>query len=277
VTGPEIISLAGRQGRRCTHIRRCSLPAPFATFASIVANAGKAAGRVRTVISEPRLFAGRFDCGHEPNRLRDLRKLRGRRKAFQRRPERGVGVGVASASAVKLGEGERLWRTSSRPIARPGPRSAKPSTPWKPPSPTRKLSPPALATPHIGRVRERTISRRRSKQAFAEELKKTAAISAHSPELGERARAVLEARKAFCLARLEEAFAEHALAETANDSASGTEDEALMAICEHRCSSLEEAALRAEYLADSRIDLQTENIDALLASFLPEGEELTEI
>jgi len=131
-------------------------------------------------------------------------------------------------------------------------------------------------TPYRARQRKDDIAEE-IEQDFAEEPKKTAAISALSPELGERARAVLEARKAFCLARLEEAFAEHALAETAYDSASGAEDEALMAICEHRCSSLEEAAIRAEYLADSRIDLQTENIDALLASFLPEGEELAEI
>jgi hypothetical protein len=36
---------------------------------------------------------------------------------------------------------------------------------------------------------------------FAEELEKTATISALSPALGEQARAVLEARKAFCLSR----------------------------------------------------------------------------
>jgi len=108
---------------------------------------------------------------------------------------------------------------------------------------------------------------------FAAELKKTATISALSPALGEQARAVLEARKAFCVARLEEAFADHSLAETAYNSASNAEDEALMAICEHRCSSLEEAAIRAKYLGDFPVDLQTEHIDALFASFLPEGED----
>jgi hypothetical protein len=106
---------------------------------------------------------------------------------------------------------------------------------------------------------------------FVEELEKTATISALSPALGEQARAVLEARKADCLARLEEAFADHSLAETAYDSANGVEDDALMAICAHRCASLEEAAIRAKYLVDSRVDLQTEHIDALLVSFLPEG------
>jgi aminopeptidase N len=107
---------------------------------------------------------------------------------------------------------------------------------------------------------------------FAAELKRTATISALSPALGEQALAVLEARKAFCVARLEEAFADHSLAETAYNSASNAEDEALMAICEHRCSSLEEAAIRAKYLGDFPVDLQTEHIDALFASFLPEGE-----
>src|SRR5271157_174057 len=40
-------------------------------------------------------------------RLRDLRKLRRRRKSCERWPERGVGVGVAAGRAVKFGERER--------------------------------------------------------------------------------------------------------------------------------------------------------------------------
>jgi hypothetical protein len=39
---------------------------------------------------------------------------------------------------------------------------------------------------------------------FAEEIEKTATISALSPDLGQQTRAVLEARKAFCLADLDE-------------------------------------------------------------------------
>ena len=37
----------------------------------------------------------------------NLRKLRRRRKPFQRRPERGVGVGVAASRAIELGERQR--------------------------------------------------------------------------------------------------------------------------------------------------------------------------
>jgi hypothetical protein len=55
---------------------------------------------VHAVFAEPRLFAGRFDCGHKPNRLRDVRKLRRRQKARQCRPERGMGVGVAAVSVA---------------------------------------------------------------------------------------------------------------------------------------------------------------------------------
>jgi hypothetical protein len=107
--------------------------------------------------------------------------------------------------------------------------------------------------------------------AYAAELEKTAAISALSPEIGRQARALLEARKAFCLSRLDEVFADHAIAEATWNGAREAEDDAIMAICEHRCSSLEEAAIRARYLASPTIDLQTEHVDALLASFLPEG------
>jgi hypothetical protein len=97
-----------------------------------------------------------------------------------------------------------------------------------------------------------------------------------SPALGEQARAVLEARKAFCLARLEEAFADHAIAEAACNEASAAEDDAVTAICAHRCASLEEVAIKCRYLLrDSPIkdEIQAEHYDALLGSFLsgPEG------
>jgi hypothetical protein len=84
---------------------------------------------------------------------------------------------------------------------------------------------------------------------FAEELEKTATISALSPALGEQARAVLEARKADCLARLDEAFTGYAIAETAYNAASAAEDDAVTAICAHRCATLEEVAIKSISLA----------------------------
>ena len=115
---------------------------------------------------------------------------------------------------------------------------------------------------------------------FAEELEKTATISALSPALGEQARAVLEARKAFCLARLDEAFADHAIAEAAYNDASAAEDDAVTAICAHRCATLEEVAIKCQYLLrDSPIkdEIQTEHYDALLGSFLSEAEGLADV
>jgi hypothetical protein len=110
---------------------------------------------------------------------------------------------------------------------------------------------------------------------YAKEIGKTATISALSPALGERARAVLEARKAFCLARLDEAFAGYAIAETAYNAASAAEDDAVTAICAHRCATIEEVATKVRYLLrDSPIkdEIQTEHYDALLGSFLSETE-----
>jgi hypothetical protein len=114
----------------------------------------------------------------------------------------------------------------------------------------------------------------------AKEIGKTATISALSPALGEQARAVLEARKAFCLARLDEAFAGYAIAEAAYNSASAAEDDAVTAICAHRCATLEEVAIKCRYLLrDSPIkdEIQTEHYDALLGSFLSEAEGLADV
>jgi hypothetical protein len=114
----------------------------------------------------------------------------------------------------------------------------------------------------------------------AKEIGKTATISALSPALGEQARAVLEARKTFCLARLDEAFADHAIAESAYNAASAAEDDAVTAICAHRCATLEEVAIKCRYLLrDSPIkdEIQTEHYDALFGSFLSEAEGLDDV
>jgi hypothetical protein len=110
---------------------------------------------------------------------------------------------------------------------------------------------------------------------FAEELEKTATIAALSPALGEQARAVLKARKAFCLARLDEVFAGFAIAEAAYNAASAAEDDAVTAICAHRCATIGETTIKLRYLLrDSPIkdEIQPEHYDALFASFLPETE-----
>jgi hypothetical protein len=91
---------------------------------------------------------------------------------------------------------------------------------------------------------------------FAEEIEKTATLTALSPELGERGRAVLETRKAACLARLDEVFADHMVAEEAWQETCNADEDALMAICAHRCASMEELATKVRYLAglDSQLE-----------------------
>lgn len=109
---------------------------------------------------------------------------------------------------------------------------------------------------------------------YAKETEKTATIAALSPALGEQARAVLEARKAFCLARLDEVAA-HSVAEAVYNAASAAEDDAIIAICAHRCATLEEIAIKCQYLLrDSPIknEIQMEHYEAFLGSFLSEAE-----
>ena len=93
---------------------------------------------------------------------------------------------------------------------------------------------------------------------------------------GEQAQAVLEARKAFCLARLDEVFAGYAIAETAYNAASAAEDDAVTAICASRCATLEEVAVKCQICLRGTIkdEIQTEHYDALLGSFLSEAEDI---
>jgi hypothetical protein len=106
---------------------------------------------------------------------------------------------------------------------------------------------------------------------FESEVRKLNRLLELSPELGAAACDRLAQERDACRARLEEVFADYRVVEDAYDNAGDAEDDALMAICAHRCASLEEAAIRARYLTSNTIDLQTRHIDALFASFLPEG------
>src|SRR5271155_5578573 len=94
----------------------------------------------------------------------------------------------------------------------------------------------------------------------------TSTLSRLSPALGEQALALLEVRKASCLASLEDVFAAQTAAKAVLDDASSAEEEALMAVCAYRCASIEEAALKAGYL---HAELEPQHIEALLGSFLP--------
>ena len=103
---------------------------------------------------------------------------------------------------------------------------------------------------------------------FQHELEKLSTISRLSPELGEAARGRLETGKADCLAQVEEVFADHRGAEQAYDDALDAEDNALLALCSHRCTSIEEIAVKVRYLASLGCDLEPRQRDAFFWSIL---------
>jgi hypothetical protein len=72
-----------------------------------VCNGGIAAGRMCWLSTGSQLCAGCLDRGHEFYCLPNLRKVRRRRKPFQRRPQNVLGVGRAACGLLDLGERER--------------------------------------------------------------------------------------------------------------------------------------------------------------------------
>jgi hypothetical protein len=92
-----------------------------------------------------------------------------------------------------------------------------------------------------------------------------------SPEIGEAARSQLEAKRQDCLAQIEAAFADYEAAERAVRAAEKVRDEALLAVCGHRCASPDELAVKLRHLADGGFCLEEDQSAALYKSLLPEG------
>ena len=109
---------------------------------------------------------------------------------------------------------------------------------------------------------------------FQFELKKLSTLSSLSPEMGKAACGALETGRAAYLAQLDEVFAGHMAAEEVWRAALAAEEGAILAICEHRCASMEEVATKVRYLADLDFMLEPNQSSAFFASFLPEGEEV---
>ena len=109
---------------------------------------------------------------------------------------------------------------------------------------------------------------------FQFEVKKLSTLSSLSPEMGKAACGALETGRAAYLAQLDEVFAGHMAAEKVWQAALAAEEGAILAICEHRCASMEEVATKVRYLADLDFMLEPNQSSAFFASFLPEGEEV---
>jgi hypothetical protein len=106
---------------------------------------------------------------------------------------------------------------------------------------------------------------------FESEAKKLRRLTELSPELGAAARDRLAQERDACRGRLEEVFADYRVVEDAYEDASDAEDDALMAICAHRCASMEELATKVRYLAGLDSQLEPDQVKTFFASFLPEG------
>jgi hypothetical protein len=126
-----------------------------------------------------------------------------------------------------------------------------------------------------GRIREDLINV--IEENFEFEVKKLNRLLELSPELGAAALERLERERDACRARLEEVFADYRVAEDAWQEASDAEEDALTAICAHRCASMEEVATKVRYLAGLGSELMPNQRKAFFGSFFADGEEIAEI
>jgi hypothetical protein len=79
---------------------------------------------------------------------------------------------------------------------------------------------------------------------FQREMWGLATLLRVSPELGEAARGIIEKGKADCLAQIDEAHTDWDAADKAVGDADKVQNEALLAVCAHRCNSVEELTIK---------------------------------
>ncbi|ADV12917.1 hypothetical protein Mesci_3800 [Mesorhizobium ciceri biovar biserrulae WSM1271] len=121
------------------------------------------------------------------------------------------------------------------------------------------------------------------KRRYAEQQQKLAALAKVAPDLGKQSSAALRKAEQADLRTLKKLIKEErarrsdvGLEQAINErnEASDAERYALNAVCTYRCTTMEEHRVRAKFLMEFATgkygDLQTEDIDALLWSFLPE-------
>jgi len=117
-------------------------------------------------------------------------------------------------------------------------------------------------------------------RAFADQRARMKYLSRLAPELGEQVAALLDAKEAENLGLLKEALAKEeadkeafglAAATRAYDEKDDAEHEAALKLCAYQCRTIEEAAMKAEYIASSAIrdQMETDHAKALLGSFRP--------
>ncbi|WP_164757791.1 hypothetical protein [Mesorhizobium sp. M7D.F.Ca.US.004.01.2.1] len=121
------------------------------------------------------------------------------------------------------------------------------------------------------------------KRRYAEQQQKLAALAKVAPDLSKQSTAALRKAEQADLRTLKRLIKEERARRSAvgleqaineRNEASDAERYALNAVCAYRCTTMEEHRVKAEFLKEFATgkygDLQTEDIDALLWSFLPE-------
>ncbi len=121
------------------------------------------------------------------------------------------------------------------------------------------------------------------KRRYAEQRQKLVALSKVAPDLGRQSTAALRKAEQADLRTLKRLIKDERARRSAvgleqaineRNEASDAERSALNAVCSYRCTSMEEHRVKAQFLKDFATgkygDLQSEDIDALLWSFLPE-------
>ncbi len=99
----------------------------------------------------------------------------------------------------------------------------------------------------------------------------TRAIASVSPDLGAQVAAIFAAERSATLARLEALFAPQVAAKARWTETCAVEEAAMLALCSHRCATLDEQGRKLGYLARFLDSLGTEQHDALFAAMLPEA------
>lgn len=120
------------------------------------------------------------------------------------------------------------------------------------------------------------------KRRYAEQQQKLTALAKVAPDLGKQASAALRKGEQTDLRTLKRLIKEERARRSAvgleqaleeRDAASDAERSSINAVCSYRCASMEEHRIKAEFLMEFCTgkygDLQAEDIDALLWSFLP--------
>lgn len=120
------------------------------------------------------------------------------------------------------------------------------------------------------------------KRRYAEQTHKLTALHKVAPDLAKQSTAALRKAEQFDLRALKRLIKEERARRTAvgleqaleeRDAASDAERSSINAVCAYRCTSMEEHRIKAEFLLEFCTgrygDLQSEDIDALLWSFLP--------